>query len=75
RPSRDGVGEWDVISGPWKTRMGAIDDALLHLGAEKGGASDRFEVLGLQRHRHTDHQAGGGGGRVVISESDGNASA
>jgi len=47
----------EVLSGPSKTRMGAINHALLHLGVEKGGADDRFDALGLGRHRHTDDWA------------------
>lgn len=47
----------EVLSEPSKTRMGAIDHALLHLGVEKGGADDRFDALGLGRHRHTDDWA------------------
>jgi len=47
----------EVLSEPWKTRMGAIDDALLRLGVERAGADDRFDALGLGRHRHTDDWA------------------
>jgi hypothetical protein len=44
----------EVASAPWKTRMDAIDGALLRLGAGKGKADDHFDALGLGRHRHTD---------------------
>jgi len=47
----------EVLSEPSKTRMGAINHALLHLGVEKGGADDRFDALGLGRHRHSDDWA------------------
>jgi hypothetical protein len=46
--------EGEVVSEPSKRRMGAINHALLHLGVEKGAADDRFDALGLGRHRHTD---------------------
>jgi hypothetical protein len=46
-----------VLSEPWKTRLGAIDDALARLGAGKEGADDRFDALGLGRHRHTSDWA------------------
>jgi hypothetical protein len=47
----------EVLSEPRKTRLGAINDALLRLGVEKGDADDRFDALGLGRHRHTDDWA------------------
>lgn len=47
----------EVISGPTKSRIGAINSALLRLGVEQGAADDRFDALGLDRHRHTDDWA------------------
>lgn len=43
----------EVISEPRKSRLGAIHHALQWLDVEKGTAEDRFDALGLGRHRHT----------------------
>ena len=47
----------EVLSAPSRTRMGAINSALLRLDVETGDADDRFDALGLVRHRHTDDWA------------------
>lgn len=46
-----------VIFGPSKSRIGAIHSALLRLGVAQGADDDRFDALGLDRHRHTDDWA------------------
>ncbi|HEU4453449.1 MAG TPA: hypothetical protein VFR81_10325 [Longimicrobium sp.] len=43
-----------IYSGPEKSRIGAVSDALRRLGAEKGDAHDEFDAIGLSRHRHND---------------------
>jgi hypothetical protein len=43
-----------VASGPEKTRIGAVSDALRRIGAEKGDAHDEFDAVGLGRHRHNE---------------------
>jgi hypothetical protein len=47
----------EVLSAPHKARIGAIHGALMWLDVEKGDADDRFDALGLGRHRHTDDWA------------------
>ena len=47
----------EVLSPPYKARIGAIHSALMWLDVEKGEADDRFDALGLGRHRHTDDWA------------------
>jgi hypothetical protein len=47
----------EVVSGPSKSRIGAIHHALLWIDVEKGDADDRFDALGLGLHRHTSDWA------------------
>jgi hypothetical protein len=47
----------EVIYGPHKSRIGDFHHALLWIDVEKGDAEDRFDALGLGRHRHTDDWA------------------
>lgn len=47
----------EVSLGPMLTDYGAFNQALRHLGAERGDAFDEFESLGLGRHRRTEDWA------------------